>query len=343
MAIPFMSLATLDDESAPAICAPNRLGEPAGGSPMASVIMANYNGAAYLAEAIQSLQQQTLHDLEIIVSDDGSQDRSCDIVAWFMADDPRVHLIQSARNCGPAAARNKALAVARGEWIAVMDSDDVMHPDRLRSLIEAARRDQALLVADNIIEFHEDGQDEPRPLLKGRWAARPRWVSIVDYVRGTQLGYLKPILHTSILGGRFRYDEGLTIGEDYDLVARVLRSGRRLRLYPSALYFYRKHRGSLSHQPNKAALIALKAANLKFLESVSHEDPGLIAAVTARTRSIETLIRFHKLTKALKARRWARSIRIALSSPRAAARLRFPAGLRIRRLASSATRAWITK
>ncbi len=340
MTIPFVSSATRDGESALAICTPDRPGEAAGGSPIASVIMANYNGAAYLAEAIRSLQQQTLHDLEIIVSDDGSHDRSCDIVARFMAEDPRVRLIQSTRNCGPAAARNKALVVARGEWIAVMDSDDVMHPDRLRSLIEAARRDQALLIADNVIEFHEDGPDEPRPLLKSRWAARPRWVSIVDYVRGTQLGYLKPVFHASILGGPLRYDEGLTIGEDYDLVARVLHSGRRLRLYPSALYFYRRHRRSISRQPNKAALVALKAANLKFLESVSRDDRSLIAAVTARTRSIETLIRFHKLTKALKARRWARSIRIALSSPRAAARLRFPAGLRIRRLASSATRAW---
>src|ERR1700739_4045092 len=73
-------------------------------APMVSVIMANFNGAAHLAEAIESAQRQTLRNLEILVSDDASTDRSVNIVTAKMAADSRIHLLRSPRNIGPAAA-----------------------------------------------------------------------------------------------------------------------------------------------------------------------------------------------------------------------------------------------
>src|SRR5258707_15861088 len=90
-------------------------------APFVSVIMANYNGAAHLADAIGSAQSQSLRDLEIIVSDDASTDDSLEIVTPLMAEDRRIRLVQSPHNGGPAVARNRALALAQGEWIAVMD------------------------------------------------------------------------------------------------------------------------------------------------------------------------------------------------------------------------------
>src|SRR5260370_2079174 len=121
--------------------------EHTGPPPTVSIVMANYNGAAHLADAIQSAQSQSLRDLEIIVSDDASADDSIAIVTGLMAKDPRIRLVRGCHNGGPAAARNRALALAQGEWIAVMDSDDLMHPDRLRTLVELSRRAQADIVA----------------------------------------------------------------------------------------------------------------------------------------------------------------------------------------------------
>ena len=314
--------------------------------PVVSVVIANFNGAAYLAEAVRSAQQQTLRDIEIIVADDGSTDESIEIVSRLMAGDPRIRLLEHGQNCGPAAARNRAFAAANGEWIAVMDSDDLMHPERLARVIEAARADGAELAADNVLEFFEDGSAPPRPLLTGDWASGPRWVDIVDYVegnlfyvRGPALGYLKPLFKASALTG-YRYDETLVIGEDYDLVVRLLRAGKKLRVYPTPWYFYRKHTASLSHRANKNALRTLKIANRRLLDQISPSDRRTIAAVNTRMRSIETALRFEQLLDSLKAGRWLISLRIALKSPRAVALLRLPIGARLRRLAARVHTRW---
>jgi glycosyltransferase involved in cell wall biosynthesis len=292
--------------------------------------------------AVRSAQQQTLREIEIIVSDDGSSDDSVAIVTQLMHEDPRIRLVGSVNNRGPAAARNRALALASGDWIAVMDSDDLMHPERLARLIEAGRRDGADLVADNLLEFYEDDSAPPRPLLAGRWELCPRWVDLIEfielnlfYVRGPNLGYLKPIFRASLLTGAFRYNETLTIGEDYDLVARLLNAGKMFRVYPDTWYFYRKHAASLSRRPSKnaiKALEAIKAAHLRFQSQVTSGDQRLLAALSTRRRSIETALLFQKLIDSLKAGQWFDSLRIALRRPRVAALLRIPIGVRLRRL-----------
>jgi len=308
--------------------------------PVVSVIMANYNGAAHLADAIRSIQGQTLRDLEIIVSDDASSDDSVRIVTELMAEDPRIRLVRGERNGGPAAARNRALPLAKGEWIAVMDSDDLMHPERLARLVAAARRDGADVAADNVVEFYSDNSQPPRPLLTSCWARDPRWVDTVDYVQlnhfygpDPALGYLKPLFRASILTApTARYNETLKIAEDFDLVLRLLHSGKKLRVYPHPLYFYRKHGASLSHRLNENALEAIKTANLRFLDQISGSDQRLAAAVHARMRSIETALAYQKLLEALKAGDWSSSLRLALRRPQVAALLRLPIGVRLHRL-----------
>jgi GT2 family glycosyltransferase len=311
--------------------------------PTVSIVMANYNGAAHLADAIGSAQSQSLRDLEIIVSDDASSDDSLEIVTRLMAEDWRIRLVQSPNNGGPAVARNRALTLAQGQWIAVMDSDDLMHPDRLTTLVEMARRDNADIVADNLVEFDTAGSKALRPLLSGRWAREPFWVEICRYIRlnhlygpGPALGYLKPLFRKSILTGPTAYyNETLKIAEDYDLVLRLLRAGKQMRVYPLPLYFYRRHSASISHRLNERVLEALKAADERFLDEISDENQPLADAVKGRMRSVETALAFERLLNALKARKWSTAIRIALTKPRAAALLRLPVGVRLRGLAPS--------
>jgi succinoglycan biosynthesis protein ExoO len=314
--------------------------------PTVSIVMANYNGAAHLADAIRSAQSQSLRDLEIIVSDDASSDESIAIATELMAEDLRIRLVRSCHNGGPAAARNRAFALAQGEWIAVMDSDDLMHPDRLMTLVEMARRDKADMVADNVVEFDTSGSKTPHPLLSGRWAQEPFWVEICRYIqfnhlygRGPALGYLKPLFRKTILTGPTAYyDETLRIAEDYNLVLRLLYAGRRMRVYPLPLYFYRKHSTSISHRLNERALEALKATDARFLDKIFRENQPVARAVKRRMRSVETALAFEKLLNALKSRNWPAAIGIALTKPRAAALLRLPLGVRMRGLAPSRVR-----
>jgi glycosyltransferase involved in cell wall biosynthesis len=172
--------------------------------PIITVIMANYNGSAYLTEAIASVQKQTLKNIEIIVSDDASSDDSIEIVERLMADDPRIRLLRSDTNKGPASARNRGLELARGKWIAIVDSDDLIHPTRFDTLINLAVGAQADIVADDLLIFNS--AQAPTTVLNGRWARAPFWVDVVDYVklnsfysRGPVLGYLKPLVSADLI------------------------------------------------------------------------------------------------------------------------------------------------
>lgn len=99
-----------------------------------SVLMPVYNGEAFVAQAIKSVLRQTFHDFELIVIDDGSTDKSVDIVSGF--DDSRIRLFQNQSNSGVAATLNRGLSLARGEYIARMDADDVCVKSRLAKQVE---------------------------------------------------------------------------------------------------------------------------------------------------------------------------------------------------------------
>ena len=92
-----------------------------------SCVVAVFNGERYLAEALESILAQTYGALDVIVIDDGSTDGTPDVVASFAR---RVRSVRQ-RNAGPAAARNRGVAEARGELIAFLDADDLWHPDKL--------------------------------------------------------------------------------------------------------------------------------------------------------------------------------------------------------------------
>jgi glycosyltransferase involved in cell wall biosynthesis len=94
-----------------------------------SVVMAVYNAAKYLRESVDSILSQTFRDLELIVVNDASTDASAEILQAF--DDPRIRVITHATNQGAAASRNDALAAARGDFVAIMDADDISAPSRL--------------------------------------------------------------------------------------------------------------------------------------------------------------------------------------------------------------------
>ena len=314
--------------------------DPARGVPIVSIVMANFNGGAHLADAVRSVQAQSLAELELIVSDDASTDNSVDIVRQLKAADLRIHLLQSDCNGGPSAARNKAFDIVRGKWVAIVDSDDLIHPRRLATLVELGDRDGADIIADDLIEFFADDFQPARSLLGRASWDQPVWVDVVDYVRfnhfygaGPHLGYLKPLFRASFLGkGGCRYDETLRITEDFDLIFRLLHAGKKMRIYPRPYYLYRKHLNSISFRLNTKVLEAIKAANLRIISQISHSDRRVIDVLRARMHSIDTAIDYENLLNALKAKNWRKSAQIALTTPKAAALLRLPILLRFRKL-----------
>ena len=115
-----------------------------------SVVIPSYNHAAYIREAVESVLSQSLADLELIVVDDGSQDDSLDILAGIS--DRRLRLYQQA-NQGAHAAINRGLHLASGDYLAVLNSDDAYHPQRLEKLVGLLKADPEISLAGSHIQL----------------------------------------------------------------------------------------------------------------------------------------------------------------------------------------------
>lgn len=114
--------------------------DPAGTAPLVSVVLPAYNHASYLMEAIESVRAQTWQDWELIVIDDGSTDDSWQLLqaAALRWNDRRIRILTQA-NAGSHATLNRGMAMARGRYVAILNSDDRFHPERLQCLVQLAR------------------------------------------------------------------------------------------------------------------------------------------------------------------------------------------------------------
>jgi len=107
--------------------------------PLVSIVVPAYNAQQYIGPTLQSLIRQSYPHLEIIVIDDGSCDRTAEIVKSAMIKDTRIKLLQQS-NCGVAAARNLAIQQSRGSFIAPVDADDICFPDKIAKLLDGLQK-----------------------------------------------------------------------------------------------------------------------------------------------------------------------------------------------------------
>lgn len=122
---------------------------------LVSIIIPSYNHLAYIPKAVESVLEQTHSDLELIIIDDGSTD---DSLAYLQAlTDPRVRLVAQA-NAGAHNAINRGLEMARGEYLAILNSDDIFHPDRLKICLERLASGDVDLVATWIEVIDREGK-----------------------------------------------------------------------------------------------------------------------------------------------------------------------------------------
>uniref|UniRef100_B8HRB2 Glycosyl transferase family 2 n=1 Tax=Cyanothece sp. (strain PCC 7425 / ATCC 29141) TaxID=395961 RepID=B8HRB2_CYAP4 len=123
-----------------------KISQSASNLPLVSVIIPAYNAEAFIQKTLKSVLTQTYTNIEVLVVDDGSQDRTAEIVQAIAKDDPRVDLLQQS-NAGVAAARNKAIQATRGEFVAPIDADDIWYPQNLEKQV------QCLLKSDSNVGF----------------------------------------------------------------------------------------------------------------------------------------------------------------------------------------------
>lgn len=130
-------------------------------TPIVSVIIPNYNQAAYIDECIQSVVHQTEQSFEIIAIDDASTDNSVQVLEKWQAKFPKqFKLLTKTENRGVSDSRNMGLAAAEGDWVFFLDSDDFIVPDTFQIMLETAYTDAVDIVRANHIFFNERKQTE---------------------------------------------------------------------------------------------------------------------------------------------------------------------------------------
>jgi glycosyltransferase involved in cell wall biosynthesis len=207
-------------------------------TPLVSVVMPVRNGGALLRAAVESILDQTLRDLELIVVDDGSTDGSRDVIKSL--DDPRIRLVEQ-EPLGLVAALNRGLAEAKGAYVARMDADDLSLPERLeRQAAFLAAHPEVGLVATSF-RIVETGQEQQRTTLLPTRSSDLRM----------RLLLRNPFSHGSIMVPRpvleraGPYSDAYGNNEDYDLWRRIARD-HELAALPEVLYAYREHEAGVS-------------------------------------------------------------------------------------------------
>ena len=313
-------------------------------TPDVSFVIAAYRAADSVGAAVESALAQRGVEVEVIVIDDASPDRSSRFLCDHISD--RVIFRERETNGGPGAARNDAIALASGRWIAVLDADDVVEPDRACAMIETAKSFSSEVVVDNQwVEDAANGRNTTfrRPMFPTDiWSsyksidARSFIDDAVMFGRTHGYGYLKPLFSRDfIMRHGLRYDEDLRIGEDYDLMVQAFAHGAQCAVHSACGYVYRITDGSISRVLTLDHVREMKRADAVLAASSAGQrmlrDPAIEAAARRRTRSLVRAENYLQLVAAIKDWRPDQMISTTLRDPSAALLLRLPVVKRVSR------------
>jgi glycosyltransferase involved in cell wall biosynthesis len=225
---------------------------------LVSIITPCYNSADYIAQTIESVLAQTYQDWEMIIVDDGSTDTSVGIIKEYLLRDVRLLLLHQ-ENAGSASARNNGIRHARGQYIALLDSDDIWETNFLKSQIDFLKEKNAILVYASYKRINEKSEECLKPLM-----ARPS-VTYKQMLLTNYIGCLTGLYDRIRYGKIYLREELKSLRDDYaywlDIIKlagiaygnpeilaqyRVIESsttGRKQKLIKAQFYFYRKYLG----------------------------------------------------------------------------------------------------
>ena len=201
--------------------------------PQVSILMPVYNTALYLREAMDSMLSQTFADFELIVLNDCSPDNAEEILDEY--DDPRIVRYKGEKNVGLSNVLNVGIELARGKYIARMDSDDISLPNRLQVQVDYLETHPEIDLVSVGMQLFGAKEDV--------WIREQN----PEKVKINAL-FQSPVLHASSMWRKasfekhgLRYRQDMVPSEDYDLWTRALTKGLALTNLPEVLYKYRIH------------------------------------------------------------------------------------------------------
>lgn len=155
--------------------------------PLISAVMSAWNEERYVADTVESILNQTFTDLEFIIIDDGSTDKTLDILKYFASRDKRVKILVNEANIGIARSLNSGILSAQGEYIAIIDAADTAYPDRFEKQLHFFQDNQNIFIVGTYAYW----VDERRNII-GEW-------DVPTVVENSQLFMYQIAIHPSIM------------------------------------------------------------------------------------------------------------------------------------------------
>jgi len=207
--------------------------------PSVSVIMPLYNSAQFMRDSIDSVLSQTFSDWELLLVDDGSVDESRSVAEAYARDDTRVRLMLHEENKGAAAARNTALGLSRGRYVAYLDSDDFWHPKKLERQLIFARENHFPVTITSYATVEENGDHRngvivPAVTNRHQFLVRPPTCTHTI------------LIDTATVSRDLLIMPDLARRQDAATWLQLLKAGFNIHGTPEILAFNRKRPGSLS-------------------------------------------------------------------------------------------------
>ncbi|MBR4359295.1 MAG: glycosyltransferase family 2 protein [Clostridia bacterium] len=246
--------------------------------PLISVIVPVYNVADQLPACLDSVCGQTYRNLEIVVCDDGSTDRSPAICEEYARRDPRIKVIRQ-ENRGVSACRNTGLDASTGAWIAWADGDDELKPDAVETLYRACAENGTAMSMGAYRECHAllGGRlswARPVPAPKGVYASAAE-VQRFFLTKGALLNHLWTKLFRRDLFDHFRFPEG-KVYEDIYAIPHLAEAAGSLAVVNRPVYCYKVRKGSLSNGVNMARHMDGIYARWAYADLMRRHHPELV-------------------------------------------------------------------
>jgi glycosyltransferase involved in cell wall biosynthesis len=230
-------------------------------SPKVTVVIPVYNREKYIADAIDSILAQTFTHFELLVIDDGSTDKTQEVIQSYH--DPRIRLVCNETNEGIPKTRNKGIRLARGEYLAFLDSDDWAYPERLAKQVAFLDSHPDYVAVGAWIEWmDEEGRylrrAKRKPVLPDEIAAQRLFQQGIE--NSTSMA------RTAVLR-EYGHQEQYDVSEDFDLWARIA-AKHKLATLPKILLRRRMHAGRITQEKAyriKDTLLAIYASQLRAL------------------------------------------------------------------------------
>lgn len=229
-----------------------------------SIITPTFNSSKYIEETIKSVQNQTYKNWELLITDDSSNDDTCEIVERFSQKDKRITLYQLKKNSGPAVARNNSIQKAKGHYLAFLDADDIWFEFHLKNSIEAIKSYNCDFVFSSYKRSNENLE-----LIHSDFIV-PERVTYHDILKTNSISCLTAFIKIDVLGKK--YMPNIRKRQDMGLWLNYLRATPFAYGIKECHAIYRMRDNSLSR--NKSKLITYQwkfyrdVENIGFLKSI---------------------------------------------------------------------------